>query len=93
MIGNSTDDSKKCNCLNVSECLLDGKCLEKDVLYQGVVSSNLSNYKEKLYKGICTTYFKSKSSNHKKAFTNKRYKNDTELSKELWKVKKRNGMP
>ena len=89
VISNSTNDSKTCNCMNASECPLDGKCLEKDVLYQGVVSSNLPNYKEKLYKGICATYFKSKFNNHKKAFTNERYKNDTELSKELWKVRER----
>ena len=80
--GHSMSNSKKSNCLNVSECPLDGKCLEKDVLYQGVVSSNISNYKEKIYKGICATYFKSRYSNHKKAFANKRYKNDTELSKD-----------
>ena len=84
---------KKCNCLNASECPLDGKCLEKDVLYQGVASSNIANYKEKIYKGICATYFKSRYSTHKKAFANERYKNDTELSKELWKVRERHGTP
>ena len=91
--GNSMSNSKTYNCLNASECPLDGKCLEKDVLYQGVVASNVSNYKEKIYKGICATYFKSRYSNHKKVFTNERYKNDTELSKELWKVRERNGTP
>ena len=91
--GNSTSDLRKCNCLNAPDCPLDGKCLEKEVLYQGAVSTNLANYKEKLYKGICATKFKSRYCNHKKAFINERYRNDTELSKEVWNVREQNGTP
>ena len=59
----------------------------------GIVASDIPNYKEKVYKGICSTTFKDRYGNHKKSFNNERYKTDTELSKEVWDVKERNGTP
>ena len=41
---------------------------------------------------VSETTFKVCYSNHKKSFTNKRHKSDTELSKEYWKVKQQNGI-
>ena len=56
-------------------------------------SSNLPNYTTKEYKGICYTVFKDRYGNHNKLFNNERYKTDTELSKEVWAVKDKNGPP
>ena len=36
---------------------------------------------------------KDRFGNHKKSFNHLKHKNDTELSKEFWEIKKRNGTP
>ena len=37
--------------------------------------------------GSCETAYKKRFANHKKSFKNDQYKNETELSKELWNLK------
>ena len=86
-------NTKSCNCPRNAICPLDGNCLEKDILYQCSVSSNLPSRKIKHYKGICSTTFKSRFGNHKMSFNNMRYKNETELSKEVWHIKELGGIP
>ena len=41
----------------------------------------------------CETTFKDHFGNHKKSFNHLKGKNDTELSKEFWEIKKRSGTP
>ena len=41
--------------------------------------------------GSFETTFKDRFGNHKKSFHYLKHKNDTELSKEFWEIKKRNG--
>ena len=84
---NKDNVNKSCNCVNTSICPLDGNCLEKEILYECSVLSDLPNYKTTCYKGISSTVFKSRYGNHKMSFNNVRYRNDTELSKEVWKIK------
>ena len=43
--------------------------------------------------GSCETTFKDRFGNHKNSLNHLKHKNDTELSKELWEIKKRNGTP
>ena len=43
--------------------------------------------KKKVYLGVSETTFKVRYGNHKKLLTKQRHKNDTELSREYWKVK------
>ena len=45
----------------------------------------------KEYKGISAAIFKDRFGNHKKAFNNKSYKLDRELSKEVWAIRDKNG--
>ena len=88
-----TNNVAGCNCLDGNNCPLDGNCLEKDILYLGVVKSDIRNYSEKIYKGVCSTSFKYRYANHKKSFNHEKYKKDTELSKEVWELKDNNGNP
>ena len=74
-----------CNCRN--ECPLDGKCLSKNVLYEAEVTSDIENYGAKVYKGITATAWKDRHGNHLKSFNHRKYKDDTELSKEIWRIK------
>ena len=70
---------------------MDAHCLDSDVLYNAELTSNLSNYDTKVYKGICSTTWKERLGNHKKAFKNEIYMKETELSKEVWRIKKKGG--
>ena len=53
----------------------------------------IPGYKEKVYFGVSETTHKVRYGNHKQLFTKQHHKNDTELSKEYWKVKQQNGTP
>ena len=75
-----------CNCRNKEACLLNGQCQVGQVVYEGTLSSNQPNYKEKKYFGIMEESFKGHLYNHNLPFRNKFFKNDTELSKELWQI-------
>ena len=57
------------------------------------MTCNEQTYGENIYIGIAETTFKKRYSNHKRSFNLAVYKNDTELSKEFWKIKRRNSVP
>ena len=77
-------ESRKCNCPRNSTCPLDGNCLQRNLIYKAAVSSGDDT---KFYYGLCEPEFKSRLANHKKAFKNKFYIKDTELSKYVWDLK------
>jgi hypothetical protein len=83
--------SGECNCRNPDECPLPNQCTMPNILYEATIDSDLAGYEEKAYKGISKPPFKERFGNHKKAFNNVVYKTDTELSKEVWKIKEQGG--
>ena len=82
---------RRCNCSVEAECPLDGFCLDRDVFYAAELTSNLRNYGMKVYKGVCSTTWKERLGNHKKSFRHEKYMKETELSKEVWRIKKKGG--
>ena len=52
-----------------------------------------AGYKQKYYLGSCETTCKVRFENHKKSFNHAKNKNDTNLSKEFWEIKKCSGTP
>ena len=87
-------ERKGCNCQRGryrNNCPLNGECLTKNALYEGTVTSTLRNYGEKVYKGITYNEMKIRIGNHEKDFRDEQYKNATELSKEVWRIKERGG--
>ena len=60
---------------------------QQNIVYKAKVTSSNQNYQEKVYFGSCETTFKKRFSNHKKSFNLKEYKNETELSNEIWRIK------
>ena len=81
-----TETGKKCNCRNKADCPLRGECLTKAVIYKASVSCN----------GVCKSYiglsggpFKERFRNHVKSFKHERYETETELSKHVWKLKRK----
>ena len=81
----------QCNCRVKDNCPLQGHCLTDNLLYKASLSANLPNYSTKVYKGISHHQFKLRYNNHKKAFNIEKYKNDCELSKEVWRIKDKGG--
>ena len=61
--------------------------------FEGTISRNQPNYKEKKYFGIAEESFKGRLYNRNSSFRNGFCKNDTELSKELWQKKMKNYIP
>ena len=82
-----------CNCRNKDNCPLPNSCQTKCIIYQANIDCDIAGYKQKCYLGSCETTFKDRFGNHKKSFNHLKHKNDTELSKEFWEIKKRNGTP
>ena len=90
-ISTENEQVRLCSCPQGAECPMDGHCLDSDLLYNAVLTSNLRNYDTKVYKGICSTTWKERFGNHKKAFKHEKYMKETELSKEVWRIKKKGG--
>ena len=61
--------------------------LTTNIAYKAKVTSSTRDYQEKVYFGSCETIFKKRLSNHKKSFNLNEYKNETELSNEIWRLK------
>lgn len=79
-------DTKMCNCRQEVNCPLNGRCLNKNVVYQATVETEND---KKTYVGIAETTFKTRYNNHLSSFRNEGNKNATELSKYIWSVKER----
>ena len=78
-----------CNCRRSSECPVDGQCLTKSVVYKAEVTTT-DNDKIQTYIGVTANEFKTRYRNHGKSLRNSKYKNETELSKHVWKLKTEN---
>ena len=64
-----------------------------NICYQASIDYDIIGYKQKCYIGSCETTFTDRFGNHKKSFNHVEHKNDTELSKEFWEIKKPNETP
>ena len=83
-----------CNCQrgrHRNNCPLNGECLTPNVLYEAEVTSNLPAYGKKIYKGITHNEFKTREGNHELTFRDRAYEDKTELSKEIWNIKDKEG--
>ena len=89
----SSRNTSTCKCRDKEACPLNGQRQIGEVVYEGTLSSNQPNYKEKKYFGIAEESFKGRLYNHNLCFRNEFYKSDTELSKELWQMKMKNYSP
>ena len=83
----------KWNFRNKDTYHLPNSCQTKCIVYQTNIYCDIAGYKQKCYLGSCETTFEDRFGNHKKSLNDDKYNNDTKLSKEFWKIKKRNGTP
>ena len=78
---------RTCNCINISQCPLQQRCLSNNILYQASITPLGDNSEIKVYYGICEITFKLGDANHKKSSSHKNHKSDTELSNKFWRIK------
>ncbi len=64
-----------------------GECLVKSVVYKATISHNNT---ESVYFGLAGGTFKKRYCNHTKSFRHERFEKETELSKYVWSLKRRN---
>ena len=74
---------KEFNCRNKTECPLDGKCLQQNVVYQATITTDAAT---ESYVGLATN-FKERYRNHQTSFHHTNRRNETELSKHIWTLK------
>ena len=82
----STLQNTQCNCRQTDACPIERKCLSTSVVYEAKVTT-ADNNEAKRYIGVTGGTFKSRYRNHAKSFSNRKYQNETELSKYIWKLK------
>ena len=80
-------EKRKCNCKIKDHCPLRGECLSSCIIYKAEVVTEGDKF---TYYGTSEGEFKTRYNNHTKSFRNKKYENDTELSKLIWKLKDEN---
>ena len=81
-----TPQPDTCNCRKKSDCPLDGKCLQTNVIYQATVTIETAT---ETYVGLATN-FKERYRNHKTSFRHSKRRNETELSKYVWNLQNEN---
>ena len=79
------EPTQSCNCRRKNECPLDGNCKIKSIVYRATVTPQ--NHTQRYYIGSCETDFKTRYNNHKQTFKFSTKRNETELSKEIWRLK------
>ena len=80
--------ARTCNCRQKNDCPLNGRCLERSMVYRASVSCPESNTMN--YYSLCETDFKARYNSHTHTFRNKEKACATELSKIIWKCKRNN---
>lgn len=89
----NTNENQTCNCTQRQLCPMQQNCLVKSIVYEATVTSDLLNYGERKYIGLCESTFKKRFTSHKSNFNLERYRNNTALSAEVWRIKDLNGEP
>ena len=84
--------TKECNCRVKADCPLEGKCLDKSVIYKCHVKTD-ENDNGIHYIGLTEGTFKKRWYNHCHDFRNESKEKSTELSKHIWDLKKEGKVP
>ena len=70
------DDEKLSNCRQRENCLTDGKCLTRSVVYKTEVTSTDDNATQ-TYIGVTANLFKTRYRNHLNSLRNEKYQHET----------------
>ena len=87
ILSNTPEIEVSSNFRNKSNCPLDGKCLNPNIIHKAQITSSQLNYKQENYIGSNETNFINSFKNYAISFNLEHYENDTELSKAYWITK------
>ena len=88
ILNKSNSIKNQCNCAGGCKYnLKGGNCRSENIIYKATVNSDLE---KKFYIGLCSTQFRFRYANHKKSFKGGVYENETELSKYVCGLKRKN---
>ena len=79
----------ECNCRKNTICQMEGKCMNKNIIYQALVTQKGSE-KVDTYIGLTSTTFKARLANHQQAFKNKNLQTSCKLAQFIWSLKEKN---
>ena len=71
-------------CIDKSACPLNGQCLTRAMIYNGIIRIPGGN--DKRYIGLVEPVFKGRYSDHLTSFSNRIYEQKTDLSKAYWEA-------
>ena len=86
-------NTSTCNFQNKEAYPLNRQCQIGKVIYKGIFSIHRTNYKKKKYFGITVESFKARPYNHNLSLRAKFSKSDTDFSKGIWQINKKNYTP
>ena len=92
-VDENQEQERMCNCTDQESCPFSNNCLDKSLVYEATVNTNLPGYQETKYIGLTEPTFKKRHSGHKTSFNHQRYQHQTTLSTEVWRIKQLNGTP
>ena len=95
VLSNKTNQTEIHNCNGWSKdtCPLLNICHTKSIIYQVYIDCHIAGYKQKCSLAHVKLQLKNVSEIIRSHSTTINIKNDTELSKEFWEIKQRNGIP
>ena len=86
---NNKKTEKRCNCRTKNKCPLNGDCQAENIIYQASIVTNQPQPESHTYVGL-SVYFKDRYRNHTQSLRNRRYGNQTSLSRFLWDLNDKN---
>ena len=89
----SDTQPRLCNCTDSTLCPLDGKCLTRACIYQGVIQTDDRESDIYPYIGLSEPPIKGRCSDHTTSFNDRRYEVKTDLSKKVWELKDQGKTP
>lgn len=85
------NDASSCNCQDRDACPLNGLCTTEGLVYTANVSyQENEEEKENIYHGSTGSTFKIRYTKHESSFRHEHQEKETELSKFIWRLKRRN---
>ena len=87
-----TTKGKTCNCQKKNSCPLNGKCLDKEIIYRCKIQKPNSN-EDRYYIGLTANTFKQRWYSHNHSFKHEDKKKSTELSNYIWGLRDNNIEP
>ena len=80
------EERRLCSCPRKVQCLMGGKCLSRNVVYDAEVTNHTDN-ENNVYIGLTSTTWKERYGVHRQGFAHREHSHGCELTKHIWALK------